>query len=233
MSTSTTPSPHEGSSRARARERLARELHDELAHRVSSISLQVMGHRGSEDAAQLRRAMDTIAATAGDILAQLWMLDRVLRAHPFDASAASLGVGAGLPHLAVCEPVAALVERQARALRHGGFDVDIRTVDPAEDVGALARRTLEDAVLVSGQIIDRRAATGARCTIELELTPGAVSLRIAATLPETGAPSLDEDAPELVALHERVRLTEGTFWIGDQDRPEGRVWSMSLRLRDR
>lgn len=219
--------------RAQARERLARELHDELAHRVASVSLQVMGHRGSDDPAQLRRALDTIAATTADILAHLWLLDRVLRAHPFDADRSSLGVGAGLPHLAVCEPVLALVEHQARALREEGFVVEVSAPDPAEDVGPLARRTLEEAVLLSRSMISRRAPAGARCTFEVGVAPGSASLRVTAPLPETTRSAQEADDPAMVALHERVRLTEGTLWVGHQDVHGGRVWSLTVRLRDR
>lgn len=217
--------------RARARERLARELHDELAHRVASVSLQVLGHRDSDDADQLRRSLDTIAAATADILAHLWLFDRVLRAHPFDADRSTLGVGGGLPQLAVCEPVAALVERLARELDRDGFEVAVVLPAPAPDAGPLARRTLCDALLVVRDLVGRHAAAGGRCTIEVGLAPGTASLRVTAPVPESAPPETDD--PAVVALRERVRLTEGTLWLGQRDHTRGRLWSLDLLLRDR
>ncbi len=222
--------PREAPLRAEARERLARELHDELTHRVSGISLQVMGHRDSDDVERLRRSLDTIAAVTGDVLAHLWLLDRVLRAHPFDADRSGLGVGTGLPHLAVCEPVAALVEREVHTLRGRGLEVAVEAPDPAQDVGPLARRTLEQAIELAVATITRHAALGASCRLDVTISPGAVSLQVTAPLPGWQAGELEAT---WVALQERVRLTEGTLWMGHQHHRGPGTWLLVLRLRDR
>lgn len=229
--------------RALARDRLAGELHDELTHRVASISLQVMGHRGSDDIAQLRRSMDTIAAATADVLAHLWLLERVLRAQPFDPDRPRPEPGSGLPNLAVCDPVAEVVERQAQALRAAGFSINVRVPDHDEEVGPLARRTVEEAVAVARETIDRHATPGGRCTIEVTTAPGSVSLTVTAQIhPDhtregsfvgpRGGPVTDDAM--LAALHERVRLTEGIFWAGHVElQPGSPTWSLALRLRDR
>lgn len=214
--------------RAQTQERLARELHDELTRRVASVSLQVMGHRGSDDVAQLRWALDTIAATTADILTYLGLLDRVLRAHPLDRS--PVGSGSGLSRLVVCEPLVAVVDHQVQALREAGFSVDVVVPDPAHDVGPLARRTLEDAVTAARQTIARHAAPGSHCTLEVSTLPGSVSLRVTAPTPGWSG---EVDDPTLVALHERVRLTEGAIRTGHLEHLAPPTWSLVLRLRDR
>lgn len=197
---------------------------------MASVSLQVMGHRDSDDVAQLRWSLDTIAATTTDILAHLGLLDRVLRADPFDTDRSPFGAGSGLAHLAVCDPVAVVVERQVRALREAGFGVDVLAPDPADRVGPLARRTVEEALAAARATIDLHAAPGTRCTVEVSTAPGSVSLRV--TAPTPGWRAAPDDLT-LVALHERVRLTEGTFWAGHQEHLDPRTWSLALRLRDR
>jgi hypothetical protein len=227
------PPPAEAQLRARAREELARELHDELTHRVASVSLQVMGHRSSDDVAQLRWSLDTIAVATAEILAHLWLLDRVLRAHPFDVDRGVAGAAPGLEHLVVRNPVTAVVDRGAEALREAGFRVDAVVPDSADGVGPLARRTLEEALQAAGAAIDRHGTPGGRCAIEVTTSPGWVSLRVTAPLSGWTARAGD---PTLVALQERVRLTEGTLWAGHADRPEHPgpgSWSFLVRLRDR
>lgn len=217
---------------ARARERLAREVHDELTHRVARISMQVMGHRDTDDVHELRRAMDTVAAATAGIRADLWLLDRVLSADPGSEATADAG-GApmtGLPRLRVCEPVSTVVWRQVEAWRERGFDVDaVVDVPPAAEVGPLARGTLEEAVTTAGRVIEEHGTSGGQCVVEADASPGSVSLRVSAPVPGWSG---EEDDPDLVALRERVRLMRGSLWTEHQQHSTRGTWSLILRLQE-
>lgn len=66
---------------AQERDELARELHDVVAHQLSIASLQVMGHRDSEDVVELRDALDRIDDATRAALSELRLLVGVLRSH--------------------------------------------------------------------------------------------------------------------------------------------------------
>jgi DNA-binding CsgD family transcriptional regulator/signal transduction histidine kinase len=121
--------------RARADERvaLARELHDLVAHHMSSIVLRIRVARSVVDAAdpRLRAAMDDIADTSAGVLADIRALLAALRDDPTVVSA--LGESTKLE-----AEITAAVER----VRAVGFSV-LDSIDPDLDgINAVSRLTL-------------------------------------------------------------------------------------------
>ncbi len=223
------PDPAEAALRAQARTKLARELHDEVIHRVAGVSMQVMGHRASQDIAELRRALDTIAANTADTLAYLWSLDRVLRAQQLDDPVAGPGEASSLPALKVCDSVAEVVGSAAELMRAAALRVEVTMPVPGIVGGPTARRTLAEALRRAEQLICENAVTAPRVTIEVAASPGTVSMRISA--PVTGWKA-DWAVRGMAGLRERVRLTEGTFWSGIDGDERPQTWALVLRLRD-
>ena len=111
---------------AEERTRIARELHDVVAHAISVIVLQARGARHSlgADPDDAGRAIDAIERTASQALAEMRRLLAILRA---DDEAASLAPEASLAHLDVLAgevraaglPVEVRVEGQPRELSPG------------------------------------------------------------------------------------------------------------------
>ncbi len=104
------------------RTRIARELHDIVAHAISVIVLQARGARHSlaDDPDDARHAIDAIERTASQALGEMRRLLAILRA---DDEAGSLAPGASMSHLDVL----------AGEVRAAGLPVEIRVAgEPRE-----------------------------------------------------------------------------------------------------
>jgi signal transduction histidine kinase len=124
---------------AEERTRLARELHDVVAHAISVIVLQARGarHALADDPDDSRRAIDAIERTASQALGEMRRLLAILRA---DDDAAALAPQASLAHLDV------LVEE----VRAAGLPVEIRVDGEARELSpgldASAFRIVQEAL---------------------------------------------------------------------------------------
>jgi len=186
------------------RERIARELHDVVAHRLSAIAVQAGAgqHVLHEDPERARATFEAIDETARSGLTEMRHALGLLRAG--DAGAALSP-----------QPSLRDVERLAQESREAGVPVELTV---RGDTAALpagldlsAYRILQEALTNV-----RRHAAGAAATVDVAVDERLLRLRVADAGP--GAPaSQPEDAPAghgLVGIRERVALYGGSLEAG-------------------
>ncbi len=182
------------------RSRLARELHDVVAHNVSLMAVQAEGAgRVLEgDQAQVRAALAAIATTGRDTIEELRRLLGILRAD---------GAGTGLvpqPGLADLEP---LLDR----VRSSGLAVDLTVT--GEPIALSAGAQLSAFRIVQEALTNTlKHADASHVSVDLLYWPGAVEVRVAdnghAHDPGVGT------GQGLVGLRERVALYGGSLTAG-------------------
>ena len=194
---------------ARAREavsleraRLARELHDVVAHNVSLMAVQAEGAGRvlDGDQPQVRAALAAIATTGRDTIDELRRLLGILRADGAEAQDQLMPQ----PGLADLAP---LLDR----VRGAGLTVDLSvTGDPiALPAGAQlsAYRIVQEALTNT-----LKHADASHVAVDLLYSPGAVEVRVA----DNGNPSASGagTGQGLVGLRERVALYGGSLTAG-------------------
>ncbi|NYF54271.1 sensor histidine kinase [Micromonospora purpureochromogenes] len=185
--------------------RIARELHDMVAHSIGVIAIQAgVGARVIDtQPAQARAALATIEATSRDTLAGLRRTLGALR-RP-DAESASLDPTPGLADL----------DRLVAAAADAGVQVDLRRrgrpVEVPADLGLAAFRIVQEALTN----VVRHAGTD-RCRVTVEHGPGEVVVDVVDD--GRGGP-VAGDGHGIVGMRERVALLGGQFRAGP--RPEG------------
>ena len=183
------------------RRRIARELHDIVAHRVSTIVVQAeAGRAAADEPGHAEAAFESIAGSARLALGELRSLLGLLR--DGDEAAAT----APQPGL---ERLEALLEET----RGAGVPVSAR-VDgelgglPAE-VDLAAYRVVQEALTN----VLRHARTPAEVAIRRERA--AVAVEVRNPLPEAGFPAYAGGAGQgLAGMRERVRVSHGEFSAG-------------------
>jgi signal transduction histidine kinase len=186
------------------RTRIAREMHDVLAHKVSLIALHAGGLEVNPDAGpeQVERTAALVRTTAREALDDLRRVLGVLRA---DASADGLDLAPqpGLPE------IAALVE----ASRAAGIDVDLRCAvvgEPPAVLGRTAHRVVQES-LTNVHKHARSAAT----VVSLAGSAGAgLEVEVRNRAPVAAASLLPGAGMGLVGLTERVALVGGDLVSG-------------------
>jgi signal transduction histidine kinase len=181
------------------RARIARELHDVVAHHMSLIAVQAetAPYRLSDLPESARAEFGALSGTAREALAQMRQLLGVLRADQ----------PAGLTPQPVLSDLPALVD----AARRAGIAVELSVADGLEvpaGVGLCAYRIVQESLSNAGQ-----HAPGAAVTVSVDRSPGAVVLRIANG---PGAAAEDHRGPGhgLTGMRERVALLGGSLTVG-------------------
>jgi signal transduction histidine kinase len=183
------------------RARIARDLHDVVAHHVSAIAVQAESARLTTDGLpdEGRAHFEAIGQTARDALTEMRRLLGVLRE---DASAEV----ARDP-----QPSLARVNELVETARAAGTPVTftlegaVATLPPGVDLGAY--RILQEALTNV-----RRHAPGAAVEVRLEYTPDSPHLRVRDHGP--GAVSPDLDGHGLLGMRERAIMVGGTLAAG-------------------
>ena len=186
------------------RNRIARELHDVVAHSVSTMVVQAEAGPVvlARDPARAVQAFDAISATGKQALAEMRRLLGVLRADRDERRAPQPGA----------DRIPELVER----VRAAGLDVTLevrgtlRQLPPAVDLSAY--RLLQEALTNA-----LRHAAPARVTATLEYGHDALRLEVLDDGSGTGGRQLDTPASGghgLVAMRERVGLVGGCVQAG-------------------
>ncbi len=188
------------------RVRIARDLHDVVAHHVSGIGVQAAGasrmlDRRPESA---RQALGTIEVSSRQAVAQMQQLVSLLR-DPGDEGPSARGPQPGLDELA------ALVAESTDP--HAGLHVvgDPRPVDPA--VGLSLFRVVQEALTNV-----RRHSTARRASVTLRYLDAAVEAEVL----DDGAPRAGAEPSGghgLVGIRERAAAHGGLAEIGP--RPQG------------
>ena len=179
------------------RMRVARELHDAVAHNISVIAIQAAGADGvmERDPARAYECAQLIEAVAGEAITELGSL-----------AAGSPGAEAGL----------ARIDALVRRARAGGLPVDVRVEgDPATlpaGIDLAAYRIVQEALANTS-----KHAGDARATVVVRYARGAVEVEIAdnGDVRPSGTGLTHEDAGHgLTGMRERVSLYGGTLRAG-------------------
>jgi len=201
---------------AAERSRIARELHDIVAHNVSVIVAQADGARYALDAnpAQARDALEVIARTGRDALAEMRHIVGVLRPSDYTGD---------IEPQPSADRIGELVDRLARA----GFSVRL-TVNgspraAAPGPGLAAYRIVQESLTN----VFKHAGHDAHAEVTLDYTANGVTIRVDNDRGSTTSrvPNIEaaaEPAPNtvghgLVGMRERVAMYGGTFTSGTRD----------------
>lgn len=187
---------------AEERLRIARELHDIVAHSMSLIAVQagIGNHVAEQRPAEAREALRVIEATSRGSLTEMRHLLGVLRSEVDDPARAPAPGPDGIPEL---------VERA----RSAGVTVTLRQDETAlpGGIGLSVYRIVQEALT---NVV--KHAAPARCAVTVEVGEQAVAVEVANDGPRV------EPTPGghgLVGMRERVAVYGGTFEAGPC--PEG------------
>ncbi|WP_045877031.1 histidine kinase [Pseudofrankia sp. DC12] len=218
------------------RERLARDLHDTVAHHVSAIAIRAQAGLATAPARQeaATEALRLIETEARRTLAEMRTMVRVLRRdQPLTATGSSLPVAPPLggpgplagptpPRPEDLAPTPGITDLGRLADDRAGLPVAVSLAGPVDDVAApvatAVYRLAQEAVTNARR--HARGATG----IEVEVTAddGAVRLRVRDDGDTSGAAPSPTPGYGLLGMRERVHLLGGTFEAGPEQRPGAR-----------
>ncbi|MDG6103231.1 two-component sensor histidine kinase [Dactylosporangium aurantiacum] len=203
--------------RAAERNRIAREMHDVLAHKVSLIALHAGALEVTTDTTRFQQGAGLIRGTAREALQDLRTVLGVLQASP-PAASSPPPVPSGQP--AAPDDGFADLPALVLAATRAGQRVELR--DLAGPLPAGTARVVYR-VAQEGLTNARKHAPGAPVTVTVERDPaGAVAVTVAN--PAGGAAlDLPGSGAGLVGLAERVRLAGGTLRSG----PAGGGWRLA------
>lgn len=208
---------------ARATERaaIARELHDLIAHHISSTVLRVGVARHALTSAPpaILEVLDDIHRSGKETLHDLRTLVTVLRGPGAGAGAASFVDPAGLP-----VAITAVVERTRLVVPRIDLelDPDISTVD------ALTGLTLLRLAQEGTANVVKHAGPETTARLSITAGPGPVEFRLSDSGPAAGTAQLAPpgSAMGLIGLRERVGLLGGTLTA----EPAGSGWLLTASL---
>ncbi|MFJ4752501.1 histidine kinase [Streptomyces sp. NPDC088763] len=189
-----------------AREAIAREMHDVLAHRLTLLSVHAGALEFRPDAPrdEIQRAAGVIRESAHEALQDLREIIGVLRAGESDDS--------GRP-----QPTLAALEALVAECREAGMKVtlDLRVTDqgavPAS-VGRTAYRITQE-----GLTNARKHAPGTEVTVTVTGAPGeGLTVAVRNGAPEGDVPPVPGSGQGLIGLRERATLTGGRFEHGPE-----------------
>ncbi|MFD3696165.1 sensor histidine kinase [Streptomyces sp. NPDC058646] len=190
---------------AEERRRIARELHDIVAHHITTMQLMAGGARANlaHDPEVAREALVTLEDSGRMALREMRQLLDVLRAGEEDESApAAPQPGAGDLDRIVTESRLAGTETE--------FTVDgpVRPLPPS--TGLTVFRIVQEALTNT-----RKHAGQARARVHLTYGPGEVAVEVRDDGGGAGAPAPRQASPRsgygLIGMHERVALQGGTL----------------------
>ncbi|MGW1557209.1 sensor histidine kinase [Streptomyces sp. NPDC002144] len=190
-----------------AREAIAREMHDVLAHRLTLLSVHAGALEFRPDAPreEIARAAGVIRESAHEALQDLREIIGVLRAGESDE--------AGRP-----QPTLAALDALVAESREAGMKVTLagRVADPAAvpaSVGRTAYRIAQE-----GLTNARKHAPGTEVTVEVEGAPGdGLVVTVGNPALEGDVPSVPGSGQGLIGLTERATLAGGRLEHGVRD----------------
>ncbi|WP_323741174.1 sensor histidine kinase [Microbacterium sp. VKM Ac-2870] len=186
--------------------RIARDLHDAVAHQISVISLNagVASAALDERPEKAREALSTIRTASRDVLGQIGGMLSVLRA---DETAA-------LPE----QPGLARLSELVESVRVAGLDVALRDerADVAVDALPLAVDIVAYRVIQEGLTNALKHGSGARAHILLRVDDDALEVVVTNPVAHAGADTADVGSSGfgLVGLKERVGSVRGSLESG-------------------
>ncbi|WP_424892829.1 sensor histidine kinase [Streptomyces sp. XH2] len=199
---------------AEERVRIARELHDVVAHHMSVISVQAgLAHYVfTADPGTAHGALGTISAASGEALEELRRLLAVLRVGPE-------GVGERAGEEGPYQPTPGLdrLQDMAARVRAAGVEVELQIVGErrplAQGPDLCAYRVVQEALT---NVI--KHARPARATVHVAFQPHQLSVRVTddgrGNVPAIPVPS---GGHGLIGMRERARIYGGTLAAGPRD----------------
>ncbi|MFH8770111.1 sensor histidine kinase [Streptomyces sp. NPDC017958] len=189
-----------------AREAIAREMHDVLAHRLTLLSVHAGALEFRPDAPrdEIARAAGVIRESAHEALQDLREIIGVLRAGESDDAAGSRP-----------QPTLAALDALVGECREAGMKVtlDQRVTDPAAvpaSVGRTAYRIAQEALTNA-----RKHAPGTDVTVRVTGAPGSgLTITVRNPAPESDAAPVPGSGQGLIGLTERATLTGGSLEHG-------------------
>jgi signal transduction histidine kinase len=193
---------HARHARIAERQRIAREMHDVLAHRISLLSLHAgaLEYRPDATPDEVARAAAVIRASAHQALEDLRAVIGVLRDE-------SDGAAPQPPQPTLAALPDLLEESRAAGMR---LNADVRLAEPAavpEAVGRHALRIVQEALTNA-----RKHAGSAPVDLRIEGAPGqglTIEVRNPAPVLTVGATQIPGSGTGLVGLTERATLSGG------------------------
>jgi signal transduction histidine kinase len=196
----------EASAAAAERARVARELHDVLAHNLSVMVIQASAARRvvDQDPAAAAEAAELISRTGREALSELRYVFGPVRKVDGDA----LGSSPGLVNL----------DKLAARVHRAGLPVDLRIegdrfqLSPGADMAAY--RVVQEALTNS-----LKHANGARANVIVRYTPGEVTVEVVddGRSAATNGEVWDSGGHGLVGMRERVALYGGELEAGRRE----------------
>jgi signal transduction histidine kinase len=199
---------HENRARMAERTRIAREMHDVLAHRISLMALQAGGLEVRPDLppAEVREIAQLLRSTARQALEELRGVIGVLREDPTE------GQLPATPQPTLAD-IGRLVEETQRAGTGIDFEMYVEDADAVPDaLGRDAYRIVQEALTNIG-----KHASGATARVRLAGAPNGglhISVRNREPVNRDLEPVLPGSGAGLLGLQERVALTGGTLVHG-------------------
>jgi signal transduction histidine kinase len=198
----------EEQARMAERTRIAREMHDVLAHRISLLALHAGGLEVRPDlpATQVRETAQLLRSTARQALEELRSVIGVLREDPGGEQTQS----APQPTLS---DIARLVDQTRQAGAHIEFAMVVQDVEAAPSgLGRDAYRIVQEALTNIG-----KHAGGSSARVRVTGAPEKglhISVRNRQPVHSDSGPALPGSGTGLLGLQERVALTGGTLVHG-------------------
>ena len=193
------------------RTRIATEMHDVLAHRVSLIAMHAgaLEIRPDQSPDEVLQAAGLIRTTARQALNELRDVVGVLR-----EPAGGAGAGAPLEPQPTLGTIARLIAEYRRAGLNVGLDMRVTTPEAAP--GPLGRDAYR--IVREGLANVTKHATGTTATVTVEGGPGAgLNVIVRNKLPlNYTSPALPGSGLGLVGLGERVALAGGALFHGPE-----------------
>ncbi|HEX2808823.1 MAG TPA: histidine kinase [Kineosporiaceae bacterium] len=199
---------HEDRARMAERTRIAREMHDVLAHRISLLALHAgaLEVRPDLPPAKIRETAELLRSTARQALEELRSVIGVLREEPGQD-----------PAPPVPQPTLSDIRRLVEQTRRAGANIDFEMrVDHADaapsGLGRDAYRIVQEALTNIG-----KHATGTATWVRVSGAPDGglhVNVRNRQPVHAPAGPSLPGSGAGLLGLQERVALTGGTLIHG-------------------
>ncbi|MFW5417542.1 sensor histidine kinase [Nocardiopsis sp. CNT-189] len=216
---------------AEERSRIARELHDVVAHHVSVMTVQATAGRRviGRSPERAEQALAEIERTGRETLAEMRRIVGVLRMSEPDRDDRA----ARSPQPGVAD-IGALLGH----LRDAGVDAELRVSGAARDLPPVQGLTVYRVVQESLTNVLKHAGPGARARVGLDYRPGEIAVEVtddgAGRRPAPGPPAGDADEPGhgILGMRERTAMFGGELDTGPL--PDGgfRV-SARIPLHDR
>jgi signal transduction histidine kinase len=193
------------------RSRIARELHDVVAHHMSVISIQaqVAPHLVENPSDELRENLDGIRQNALEALTELRRVLGVLRAeHPDTAQESAEPVTGTAPHAPqpTLDRLDALVENTRAAGREVTTEISGERRPLPQGVELSAYRIVQEAL--SNAL---RHAPGAAVTVRLGYRPDGLRVEVVNGRPTAPPPPSSGSGHGLLGMRERVAMLGGTM----------------------